>query len=237
MYATAPPPEYPGYTQAPNDPSIRVHLTRGDKINRLFQKYEISHLFREKLEKLSDFKIVFIVDDSGSMNTPLDGNGPHSTRWDELKQVVETTTDIGSIYSNLDINFLNRQGMMEVSSFKQVSHLFSESPNGTTPLSLALQNVLRMYENYNSKVLIVIATDGVPNNLDLFKRTLMNKNHSKFYVSFLACSDNDNDVGYLNELDTNVPNVDTLDDYISEKIEVLGFKAKKTLKDMSKTSF
>ena len=90
MFATAPPPEYPGYAQAPNDPNVRVHLIRGDKIDRLFQKYEISHLFREKLEILSDFKIVFIVDDSGSMNTPLEDSGPHSTRWDELKQVVET---------------------------------------------------------------------------------------------------------------------------------------------------
>ena len=83
-----------------------------------------------------------------------------------------------------------------------------------------------MYQNYGSKILIVIATDGVPNDLDLFKRTLINKNHSKFYVSFLACSDNDKDVGYLNELDKNVPNVDTPDDYISEKKEVLKAQGK-----------
>ena len=223
MFATAPPPEYPGYAQAPNDPNVRVHLSRGDKIDRLFQKYEISHLFREKLEILSDFKIVFIVDDSGSMNTPLEDSSPHSTRWDELKQVVETA-DIGSIYSSLDINFLNRSGMIQVSDFNQVSHLFTESPNGTTPLSNSLLNVLRMYQNYGSKILIVIATDGVPNDLDLFKRTLINKNHSKFYVSFLACSDNDKDVGYLNELDKNVPN--DVDDYISEKKEVLKAQGK-----------
>ena len=50
---------------------------------------------------------------------------------------------------------------------------------------------------------------------------LINKNHNKFYISFLACSDDDCDIEYLNELDRNVPNVDTLDDYNSEKKEVL----------------
>jgi len=120
----APPPNYQGYTPAPNDPNIKVHYTKGDKINMLFEKYEISHLFREKLEKLQDFKIVFILDDSGSMNTPVD-NGK-KTRWEELKDIVEISIDIGSIYSTLDINFLNRSGIHNVTSFNQTAYLFRE---------------------------------------------------------------------------------------------------------------
>ena len=83
-----------------------------------------------------------------------------------------------------------------------------------------------MIQIYNDKpVLVVVATDGVPTKngyLDInnFKQCISTKDHSKFYISFLACSDNESEVGYLNELDINVENVDTLDDYISEKKEV-----------------
>ena len=38
-------------------------------------------------------------------------------------------------------------------------------------------------------------------------------------VSILACSDQDDDVGYLNELDQDYRNVDTTDDYMNEKGE------------------
>ena len=203
------PPEYPGKLE-----------TKGTRINTLFQKYEISSLFREKLENLQDFKIIFIVDDSGSMNAPIDDGGPHSTRWAELKDVVKTAIDIGSIYGNLDIEFLNRQGILNINNYDQVHSYFYEDPNGRTPLTAALNNVLTRYQYLESKVLIVIATDGVPDDLASFKQALLNKNHSKFYISFLACSDNDEDVEYLNELDNIIPNIDTLDDYISEKREV-----------------
>lgn len=209
MNPSAPPPQYPGNYE-----------TKGTKINNLFQKYEISSLFREKLENLQDFKIVFIVDDSGSMNAPIDDGGPHSTRWAELKDVVKTAIDIGSIYGSLDIDFLNRNGVMNINSYDQVQHYFHEDPNGRTPLTTALNSVLNRYQTLETKILIVIATDGVPDDLDSFKRSLLNKNHSKFYISFLACSDNEEDIGYLNELDNTIPNIDTLDDYLSEKKEV-----------------
>ena len=209
MMEPSAPPEYPGYDN------------KSQKINTLFNKYEISSLFREKLEKLQDFKIVFIIDDSGSMNTPIDDGGPHATRWEELKDVVKTAIDIGSIYNTLDINFLNRDGLMNVSDFSQISYYFDSSPSGRTPLTKALNSVIQRYNNSNQPILLVIATDGVPDNLESFKNTLLNKNHSKFFVSFLACSDNESEIGYLNELDNTIPNIDTLDDYLSEKKEVI----------------
>lgn len=39
-------------------------------------------------------------------------------------------------------------------------------------------------------------------------------------MSILACSDNDNEVGYLNKLDQDIKNLDVLDDFTSENKEV-----------------
>ena len=55
----------------------------------------------------------------------------------------------------------------------------------------------------------------------------------KFYISILACSDNHNDVGYLEKLDKTIKNVDTLDDYISEKKPVLKAQGKDFKYDFS----
>jgi len=209
-----PPPQY-------YDINLNNKSSKGEKIKKLFQKYEISPLFREKLELLSDFKIVCIIDDSGSMNTPLNDGGPHATRWDELKNVVKTTVDIGTIYSNIDIHFLNRESVLDISEFSQLEDSFRHGPEGRTPLCKSLNEVLNHHNTSDKKILIVIATDGVPNNLDTFKHIVSSKNHEKFYISFLACSDNDSDIDYLNYLDKYVPHVDTLDDYASERSEVL----------------
>ena len=43
----------------------------------------------------------------------------------------------------------------------------------------------------------------------------------------MACSDQENDVGYLNKLDRKIPNIDTLDDYNSELLEVRKAQGKK----------
>jgi hypothetical protein len=69
-------------------------------------------------------------------------------------------------------------------------------------------------------LLVLAATDGEPNNMDLFVNTLKNRDVNRIFVSILACSDDDAEIGYLNNLDATVPHLDVLDDYISEKKEV-----------------
>ena len=41
------------------------------KYREIINKYEISHFFSQKLQVLFSYKIVFIFDDSGSMNTVI----------------------------------------------------------------------------------------------------------------------------------------------------------------------
>ena len=113
-----------------------------------------------------------------------------------------------------------------VNNIDSIRHILNENPYGRTPLNKVTTEIFNNYRNNTKPVLLVIATDGKPTNNNgypdtrTFQETISNKNHDKFYISFLACSDQDEDVGYLNILDKKVPNVDTLDGYLSESKEV-----------------
>lgn len=222
----------PGYNEATRHYNNDFNISKKDKIKNLIHKYEIDPLFSENLDLLKDFEIVLLIDDSGSMNTPLSDGSGHSTRWDELKSVVNIVISITSIYDQdgIDIYFLNRENKTNIKSLEQVSTILDDPPQGLTPLTENLTVILDKYQDSVKPVLILIATDGVPYNgkcdLENFRKLLIHKDHSKFFVSFLACSDQEKDIGYLNELDFIVPNVDTLDDYNSERKEVLEAQGK-----------
>lgn len=203
-------------------------ISKGKKILNLIQNYEIQSFFSEKLDILSNYDIVLLCDDSGSMNTPLSDNTGHNTRWEELKTVIKIVISIATIFDDdgIDIYFLNRMDNMAVKSYDEVSIILEDPPYGGTPLTQKMVQIFNDYRKNDKPVLIIVATDGVPTcngyeDLGNFKNCIVNKDHSKFYISFLACSDNNDEINYLNDLDKEVPNVDTLDDYISEKEEVL----------------
>lgn len=217
------PPEY----NSINDVYTNTRLSKRDKLVYLINKYEIDPYFSEKLEILNDYEIVLLCDDSGSMNTPLNDNNGYSTRWDELKAVVNIVVSIATIYDNngIDIHFLNREGIDNIKCEEEVKNILNEIPCGGTPLTQKLEEILQKFNSISKKLLVIIATDGLPTyngqlDLENFKTLLKNKNHSKVFISFLACSDNSQDVDYLNELDKTIPNIDTLDDYNSELKEV-----------------
>ena len=226
MGCNAPPPGYHEIMLQENYDE-NYNQSKYLKIKNLIEKYEIAPLFSEKLEILKDFEIVLLLDDSGSMNTPLNDGSTHMTRWDELKSVVNIVISITSIYDSdgIDIYFLNRRNYSNVKSLDEVSTILDNPPQGLTPLTRCLDTIFSDYNNSLKPVLVIIATDGVPYNgvcdLHNFKNLLKNRNYNKFYISFLACSDQESDIGYLNDLDKNIPNVDTLDDYHSERKEVL----------------
>jgi hypothetical protein len=63
-----------------------------EQFRALAARYEISEYFAGKLKQLEGWEIVLILDDSGSMNTPLANQtggafAKSQTRWNELKQV------------------------------------------------------------------------------------------------------------------------------------------------------
>ena len=220
-----PPPSYNHFSQISQGATIPV-LSKGAKITALLNKYEIDNLFSEKLGILDDFDIVFLFDDSGSMKTPITGSS--KTRWDELKEVANICFEISTIFDDdgIDIYFLNRVPLLNVSNPETLNYILNEDPYGRTPLTKKCNEIFEKHSSCLKPLLLVIATDGIPTDnaghadIKSFEKCMKDKNHSKTYVSFLACSDSDDDVGYLNRLDRVVPNVDTLDDYHSELKEV-----------------
>ena len=82
---------------------------------KLIKKHDISRFFSKKLRVLYDFKIVFILDDSGSMNerlddSPLNRGDYKATRWDELQEFMKISIEIASVLNEVgcDVYFLNR---------------------------------------------------------------------------------------------------------------------------------
>jgi len=172
-------------------------------------------VFWQDLQSLVGWDFVLICDDSGSMNQRTE----HGTRWQELKQNVELLVDMcGALDPDgADVLFLNRKGKRGVKTLEQVQKLFRNPPRGGTPLAEALRNAYA--HKSEAPMLIILATDGEPSDMDAFVRALK-KRANDIYVTILACSDDDDEVGYLNHLDTSIPRLDVLDDYASERRQV-----------------
>jgi hypothetical protein len=181
---------------------------------------------------LSTYEVVLVLDDSGSMTSAASLT---KSRWKELQEVARIAIEIGcALDSNgVDIIFLNRQGASNVRTWAEAEHLFKHGPSGSrsifffffyfshltaTPLAEALE---RAFQKLGPKPLLVLAaTDGVPNSMDRFVHVLKGRDVNRIFVSILACSNVESEIGYLNKLDATVPHLDVLDDYASEKREV-----------------
>ncbi|CAM4754940.1 unnamed protein product [Rotaria magnacalcarata] len=242
------PQQYPSAPSAPspynNDIQDRqsmptYHASSEERMRdfqRLVDRYEINHTFATKLRALEGYEIVFICDDSGSMNTPLgDLSGPFDkvpSRWDELKQTVSIVVDIASVLDpdGVDIYFLNREPLFHVRSSSELISTFSVPPSGPTPIVPVLRRVLRDKQNEieERKLLILLATDGVPTDnrghrdIRSFEYVLKNERKpvNRIPVTIIACTDDNDCIGYLNDWDKKIANLDVVDDYRNEKREI-----------------
>lgn len=225
--ATAAPPDY-----------TAMRLAR---LREICGRHEIRPDFATKLRKLEEYEIVALFDDSGSMNTQVKSNtrgdpyAPIATRWTEAMLHANITVDLAACLDpdGIDIRFLNRQGYSRVASSAQVLGAFAAPPNGFTPLGRAVQGIFAEKANVlrERKMLLIILTDGQPTDdvgnprVNEFLQILKNRPKNVF-VSIVACTDEKDAVSYLNDLDRNVPGLDVVDDYASERQEVLKAQGK-----------
>lgn len=233
--STSPPP--PPYSNSVGFNSLpQTNDERMSKFQHLVNRYEINREFATRLRGLEGYEIVFIVDDSGSMNTPLgDISGPfdqNPTRWDELRQTVSIVVDIASVFDpdGVDIFFLNRESKRGVKSAEELIPVFALPPAGPTPIARVLRHVLqeKQLEVQERKLLVLIATDGIPTNengqqdIKTLEHVLRHERTpiNRIPVTIIACTDDDECVGYLNSWDKKIPNLDVADDYRSERTEI-----------------
>ena len=208
-----------------------------DKLLQLLQRHKITICEANDLVALQDYEIVFIADDSGSMtlsSVPTNQRqlGVASpSRWDELTGTIGMVVDVATCFDpdGVDVFFLNRASVTGVKSRDdpKLTQAMSQPPYGTTPLTETLQQAMVQYARSERPVLFIIATDGEPNGGHSAFRNLVTQGVKKHFGSatfkyqILACTDDESAIGWLNRFDQEFQEVDVMDDYFSEKQQVI----------------
>ena len=194
--------------------------------NTIIEKYNISLFFAQELRQLESYEICIICDDSGSMCIPVKNlNNSFETRWSEAQTSLKIITDIASMFdsSGIDIYYLNRPPITNVFRSEELNNYrhFHDHPNGFTPLGETIQKVLEEKKSCERNLLLIIFTDGQPNNLKLFMNVLENRKPiDKIFISIVACTDDQSCVGYLNNLDKQIKNLYISGNFNSEKQQI-----------------
>lgn len=206
------------------------------KLQSVLDRFEITIAEANDLVALEDFEMVIIADDSGSMQRPsppptmrtLGEAAP--SRWDELKETVAEIVEIATCFdaNGIDVFFLNRQEVTGIKGSKdpRFIDIFKAPPRGSTPLTETVQRVAKKVGG-ERPIFLFILTDGEPNGgCEPFKREIRqlvssSSRNGKFKVQIMACTGDDDEIGWLNQLDHELKEVDVVDDYYSEKQEVM----------------
>lgn len=183
---------------------------------------------------LTNCEIVLICDDSASMQQVMREDGGQqnnkntanqTTRWTELRKLAaEVIKFVTATNPNgLDIYFLNRATIQNVTGINGLQTVFSEKPTGATPLLGKLRQVyndkLNIINTTNKQLLIIVLTDGQASdgNLDDLRRLLQQMtSNNKVHISIADCTDNEQEMEFYDELDNQVRNFDNTDSYRAE---------------------
>lgn len=200
------------------------------KFDLLVKRHELKPPVPEQLlSVLSKCKVVLLCDDSSSMKSAIaeEGTDPFavkkSTRWLELKKLAAVIIEFVTATNpeGLDIHFLNRGKKLNVTNMEGLQLVFSDEPDGSTPLIKALRKIHNEYKNNlgDKQLLIVVITDGEPsdgNHSDLYRALVHITNNGNVHVSFAECTDDEEDMEYLDQWDGKITNFDNTDDYREE---------------------
>ena len=193
-------------------------------------KYRIHPEMAQKLLTLNKFEIVVVIDDSGSMNTPIEGK--QCSRWDELREIVKIVVEIGIIFdtNGVDVHFLNSPETLKIKNPQEVDRIFDVDLCGYTPMVSTLKKVFKSdlaRVGRDKKLLVIVATDGEPTDyegnedLNRFEKVMKEtRNQETTFVSFLLCTDVPRYADLFQHYDASMRHVDVIDDYETEKAKV-----------------
>lgn len=197
----------------------------------LAAEFDIRPDFAERVLALENFDLVVVCDDSSSMlfigslrNLFVDGRLiERPTRWDELRRIVRIVTRFAVTMDpdGVGVYFLNRPVVRGVRAFDNVAPSFAVPPMGSTPLVRTLDQVIRDYASAERKVVVFVATDGLPDEgIDQLKHRIQTL-PAHMSMTILACTNEVPVLNALNDIDATCDRVDVVDDYEHEREEVL----------------
>lgn len=202
------------------------------RLEAVLNRFEVSIAEANDLVVLQDYEMVIIGDDSGSMLNAAEPahlralGAPVKTRWNELGETITQIVDLACCFdeSGVDVYFLNREPVLGVKSIEDAAFLqaIQAPPRGTTPLTETMQRVAQRSAG-ERKVLLFILTDGEPNGgkgpfIQALRSVVASK---RTKVQIMACTAEDDEIGWLNELDRELAEVDVVDDYRAEREQVI----------------
>lgn len=228
-----------------------------DGISNYFSKYEVPIGLVNKLLALTEYKLNFVIDDSGSMGLNSDvpiaqasayikqkadphGTRSHSfnnkmTRWEEAEDRLHILFDILAYLpiSEIVLSFLNRsqkivfkhEGLTPEqfanNAHTQLAQIFHSKPTGGTPL---YKRMCESLQHAQSSVSHYIFTDGQPSDAtvaQLSQLVLNRLNPQMSPITFMSCTDDDDEAAWMKDIESKAPYTAELDDFESEKKEVL----------------
>lgn len=213
------------------------------QLTQLLAKYEVPVGLLRKLMILSEFDVLeFLIDDSGSMGLPSDTNnayGQPQTRWQEaagrLKEMLEIISYLP--FQQVKVWFLNRPNILHFNRnhrdpatlfhdmVTQIDQVFAAPPYGSTP---AFERLQQSFRNYPSQQTIAryFFGDGVPNGGKAAQKGILTllqtrPNPQQHPVTFMSCTNEDDQVEWMKEAEEAAPYCGECDDYHDEMQEVL----------------
>lgn len=244
MHPSAPPPAYDDIIPSIEKKSsiFQSEEERSKAYQKFISEHDISPFYAAKLRTLESYKIVFVIDDSTSMNALVEDPGrtatsPLKTRYDECKAIAKTTIELATLTNSqgADIYPLNSQHMLNIKNVADLDAFFSVKPNGATPLVDVLTHILDDHKFSEKKVLIVVMTDGEPTTNGVPDRqALINFMKTKrllpqrFPMSIILCTDDNGVTDFFDQVDKEYDHVDVVDDYLTERKQIMHMQRKVT---------
>lgn len=209
---------------------------RMDKLQSILDKHEVTIVKKDQLAVLDDYNFILICDDSESMRMSAKPKEQRKlgektlTRWMELQEGVSLLIDLLTCFrpEGVDVHFLNHGKVAKVKSSYDdtMQNFFQDGPMGRTPLTSVLKTVAAEHKS-ELPTIIFVFTDGEPDGgSSKFVRALGDITGKKitscqFRVQIMACSNNEEEMKWMEDVDHDSDMIDVTDDYYNEKKRVI----------------
>lgn len=161
------------------------------------------------------------------------------TRWQEAENRLHILIDILSFIPvpSLEIHFLNASNVISLPRIGKDPALFQREAHDAirrtfssidvkykTPTHRVLSNALRQAASHREPTLIYLFTDGLPSDATteaVSQLIITRQNPQHCPITLISCSDNDEEVDWMKEVEEIASYCSEIDDYKAEKDEVI----------------